>query len=283
VAWAAYPWISRLSPTALLFVSLIEFVVLLVLLLARGFRWFGIDQLPGLIGGVLPLIVPWTGALGGVTISLVGIAGYWSRWGPNVTRSERAVGGSLHQREHFNAWHLTRPWIGAVFGSMAALIVVLVTRTVGLTSTGAVDVSPTGAATLAIISFVVGYRERTFRELVERVVDTILGPGSTTDAVVAFELSPATVEFPPVAVNNVSTQSVTLRNVGQSAMPSASLAVQGNAFSVQTTRLGNVAAGASEDIAVRFNPTTSGPATGSLSVTVDGTTKTVSLRGSTLP
>jgi hypothetical protein len=32
-----------------------------------------------------------------------------------------------------------------------------------------------------VIGFIVGYREATFRELVKRVVDVILSPGTTRD------------------------------------------------------------------------------------------------------
>jgi hypothetical protein len=54
--------------------------------------------------------------------------------------------------------------------------------TIGLTDEGSIDITPAGAATLMVIAFLIGYRERTFRLLIERVVDTIFGPGSDTEA-----------------------------------------------------------------------------------------------------
>jgi hypothetical protein len=79
-------------------------------------------------------------------------------------------------------------------------MVVLVLGTIGLDKNGEPDVTPVGAATLMVIAFVVGYRQRVFIQLVERVSDTILGPGnreSTTDA--TFELSPTELTFDPIA------------------------------------------------------------------------------------
>jgi hypothetical protein len=265
----------------LLITDLVWLCVLVVLLLAHFFHWFGIDRLPAVIDGVVPMVVPWAGALGGVSISVVGLANHWPRWGATSVARAEAPRSDLEQRQQFNAWHLTRPWGGAVFGTFGALIVVLVTKSVSSTTSATVDVTPTGAATLATIAFVIGYREKTFRLLVERVVDTILGPGSTNDATALFELTPASLDFEPQDRNTVKDQSVTLKNVGtKSLRPSVPKLTGDAAFSLGTAGIGVLAAGASDKIIVYFSPTEAGKTSvGELSITIDGTTKTVPLKG----
>lgn len=117
---------------------------------------------------VLPLWVPWAGALGGSFVSLVGVAGHTRDWRPSLAY-----------------WHLARPVLGAFSGTIGVLIVVLVIKSVQPTTIvdKASEVPPlydnAGIATLSVIAFVIGYREATFRSLVERVVDVILAPGAT--------------------------------------------------------------------------------------------------------
>jgi hypothetical protein len=286
-SWGSFSRVTRLSPTILLLTDIVLLLTLAMLLLARFFHWFGIDQLPSVIDGVVPLIVPWAGALGGVSISIVGLANHWTKWGATSVAKETAPRPDLDQRLHFNPWHLTRPWIGAIFGTFGALIVVLVTKVIGATTSGAVDVSPTGAATLATISFVIGYREITFRLLIERVVDTILGPGSTNNTTALFELTPTTLDFKNQDRNSVTDLSVTLKNVGNSALrPSAPKLISQNdaAFSLGTASIGALAVGASEKIVVHFSPTDAkATSIGELSITINGTTKTVPLKGTANP
>jgi hypothetical protein len=131
---------------------------------------------------VIPYWVPWAGALGGVSISLVGVAGYADdRWNP----------------KRYAYWHLARPFLGAMFGTIAVLIVVLVLKNVATVDTR-VPLTPQGTAVLCVFAFVVGFREETFRSLLLRVVDVILGPGtSDTTALVAFV--PAVLDFGLVA------------------------------------------------------------------------------------
>jgi hypothetical protein len=66
-------WVVRLTPSRILFILLIEFVVLLLLPLCYQFRWLYVDRLPAVIADVMPIVVPWGGALGGVCIGLVGV------------------------------------------------------------------------------------------------------------------------------------------------------------------------------------------------------------------
>jgi hypothetical protein len=118
---------------------------------------------------VLPLWVPWAGALGGSFVSLVGVTSHTRNW-----RSSLAY------------WHLARPVLGAFSGTIGVLIVVLVVKSVTPSTTGTTALyDKPGIATLTVIAFVIGFREATFRALIERVVDVILAPGETATAAAA--------------------------------------------------------------------------------------------------
>ena len=121
---------------------------------------------------------PLGGAVGGVSISLVGVAGHsgttWDSW-------------------HYAFWHLARPILGAVFGTISVLIVTLIVKSV---ATGPSAEPPTvqQTAILTAIAFVVGYREKTLRTLLQRVVDVVLGPGSL-DRTAFATFVPSLIEF----------------------------------------------------------------------------------------
>jgi hypothetical protein len=147
---------------------IIDVVVLAALLLLGPFHPSAVQTKGWLTNpypGVLPNIVPWAGALGGVCISMVGIA--------------------THQRDgdwesEFGYWHLTRSVLGAVFGSVAVLIVSLLLHNVKEATATGKPFTTSGQVVLAVIAFVVGFRERAFRTLIKRVVDLILSPGDDT-------------------------------------------------------------------------------------------------------
>ena len=115
---------------------------------------------------VLPMWVPLGGLLGGITISIVGVAMHTHDW----------------NREKYGYWHLARPLLGMLTGTVAVLIVLFVITGVSGSPipSGEETYSPSGIAVLFVFAFVVGYREETFRTLVKRVLDVILGPGDTT-------------------------------------------------------------------------------------------------------
>lgn len=118
---------------------------------------------------VLPMWVPWAGALGGSFVSLVGVTSHTRDWRPSLAY-----------------WHLARPVLGAFSGTIGVLIVVLVVKSVTPSTTGSTALyDKPGIATLTVIAFVIGFREATFRALVERVVDVILAPGDTAVAAAA--------------------------------------------------------------------------------------------------
>lgn len=103
--------------------------------------------------GPLPLSVPWWGALGGVTISLTGVFKHASTWRPD-----------------YEKWHIARPVLGAVVGSVGCLIFIVVIRATGNDAT---TTKPSGGAVLALVAFLVGYREEIFRELIKRATDSL--------------------------------------------------------------------------------------------------------------
>lgn len=144
--------------------------------LASNWDWLGRIHDP--FGGVVPFVVPWAGALGGIAISLVGIADHQMDWNP----------------ARYAYWHLVRPLLGLLFGTVAVLVVVLLLDTVKVAGKHG-HYTNSGAAVLAVISFIVGYREATFRSLVTRVVDVVLGPSGADAAAATLALVPSDINF----------------------------------------------------------------------------------------
>lgn len=106
--------------------------------------------------GPIPLAVPWWGALGGITISLTGIFRNAGRWQPR-----------------YELWHIARPVLGAIVGSVAYLIFIVVIRATGTTPG---PHSSTSGAVFDLVAFLVGYREEVFRELLKRASDSLFAP-----------------------------------------------------------------------------------------------------------
>jgi hypothetical protein len=116
--------------------------------------------------GPVPGSLPWFGAVGGLLISLSGIFTYNRNWDPS-----------------YNYWHYLRPVAAALTGTVAAILVLLLVRSADASSgpniaTLAADSSSTRLL-LNAVAILVGYRDETFRALMKRVVDVIVGPGTT--------------------------------------------------------------------------------------------------------
>jgi hypothetical protein len=145
--------------------------------------------------GPVPLAVPWFGALGAVLISLTGVFEHEHDWDVS-----------------YWPWHVARPLIGVALGMISVLILQAGVLAVGSTPIQATPTptptptstqsSPTPTATPTpsasttqnqplkpnapvpsyllyyLVAFLVGYREETFRELIKRLVDIILAPGT---------------------------------------------------------------------------------------------------------
>lgn len=104
--------------------------------------------------GHLPVGVPWFGAVGGSLISLTGVFKHSRDWD-----------------EHFALWHYARPLVGAFLGSLGALIFLVIVNAAAVHGT-----SPNGVV-YEVVAFLVGYREATFRSLIQRATDVLLSPG----------------------------------------------------------------------------------------------------------
>ncbi len=168
--------LSRVSPDALLWILIIEFLGLVGLWVAWQWEWPGFDHthLPPLMYGVLPLAVPYFGALGGLGNAMWSMVKHWKKYdSPKQETRDR-------EKRTWAAWTVMQSFIGAIFGTAGALIVVLVTQTVTL-GTDAAAVTPTGMGFLAVVAFVVGFRQAAFQNLVSHVTTAILEPGTAKD------------------------------------------------------------------------------------------------------
>lgn len=264
--------VVSLRPGQILSILLTEFGVLVFLLLCYIAGWLRVDRLPAVVAGVMPLIVPWGGALGGVCIGIVGVTAHWSRWGNSPNPPSR-------QALRWNGWYLARLPLGAAFGTVASLIVVLILGTVGTTDDGKIDVSPIGSATLFVIAFIVGYQQDVFRRLVERVVEVLLGPGSATPDDEGFTTDSA-LDFGPVAQNTESQKDVRIVNEGRSLLTVArgAIVIEGAGFDVVRVP-GKLPGGDAGHITVRFAPVQAQEYKGELIVSIDGVTRKVALSG----
>lgn len=107
--------------------------------------------------GPVPGSVPWWGTVGGVTISLTGIfqnAKLWDR--------------------SYQSWHVARPFLGGIVGSVGFLIFLVVIRATGTIPNVSSTISK---AAFDLVALLVGYREDVFRELLKRSTDVLLAPG----------------------------------------------------------------------------------------------------------
>jgi hypothetical protein len=266
-------WVSSRRPGFILSFLTVEFLALITIAIAYDLGWWDLHRFPAVLGGVLPLLVPWGGALGGVCNAMIGVSRHWADFDPD-RRS--------YQARRWNAWYLVQLPIGAAFGTVATLIVVLFLGAIGTTTTGEVDITPRGVAVLFVIAFVVGYRQDVFRKLVERVVDVILVPGTSTDTSddEGFSLTPTRLDFGKVTVGSVGHNKVAVKNLGRGLirLPDAAFEVPKGAFTVAGT-VGNVAGGATSAVPISFSPTAAEAYKATLTVTVDGKARTVSLTG----
>jgi hypothetical protein len=135
---------------------------------------------PYMLGGLLPIAVPWFGALGAVTISLAGVFFYSDQgWD-----------------KKYNYWHIGRPLFGAVLGAISYFMFILIVSSAGTK----IPILEKGShlakdyIVYYVLAFLVGYREETFRELIQRVAELILKPGNPASAG-----TPTTADSPSVS------------------------------------------------------------------------------------
>lgn len=234
----------------------------------------------GAFSGSIPswglVFSPWAaagGTLGGCVISLVGIAKHSHDW----------------DASRYALWHVCRPLLGMLTGSVSVLIILFVLRgLVGATDTpeqsefATIDVSkpfdgPAHAFMFAL-AFVVGYREESFRTLIKRVGDILL-TAPEKDVSVTLGL----VGLEPTLVNVGTPKTIYLVNTTAADVAgtvSASVSPANSGFTVAVPAGAGLAAGTVIPIDVSWTQpsgVTSGSAT--LTVTVGSRTWTRKLTG----
>jgi hypothetical protein len=104
--------------------------------------------------GRLPFEAIWFGAAGGWLISSQGIFRYNSEW-----------------RRSYDYWHYVRPVLGALIGTLGCLVFIV------LNDAATKEHVATNAVFYDVVALAVGYREKSFRQLIAKLFDTIILPG----------------------------------------------------------------------------------------------------------
>ena len=165
--------------------------------------------------GPMPVAVPWFGALGGVVISLTGVFDHAHDWDP----AQRL-------------WHISRPFLGAIVGMVSVLAFQAGILAAGVNpNAGASGVTPSGIDNVFyyLLAFGVGYREQSFRELMKRMLDVILVPGTT-----AARAAPTITAVRPSSGPIAGGSQVTITGSGLSAVSSVLFGVEEAQFDVQS-------------------------------------------------
>ena len=264
---------SKRQPILFLGLDILYVAVLVVLLIGRQGHFLWVDRIRSPIGGIVPVAVPWFGALGAVTISIYGIVDNYNSW-----------------QSKWNLWHIVRPVVGAILGTVAFLIFVGVIQASGNTPT--VTTTATGGnavkvITYLLVAFVVGYREDTFRTLIKKVVDILLSPGDTVNQP-TVSISPAPLAFGNVAVGDSPVLPVTITNTGSGPLviqgPAASppgLVPPGSPFAIADEAIqgATINPGSSAIAQIKFSPTTPGQQSATLTLNCNAGQFPVSLTG----
>ena len=140
------------------FIALAYLFIILILGLLFFLRRQWLVFVPSAFGPVA-VGVPWFGALGAVLISLTGVFEHEHDWDPG-----------------YWPWHLSRPLIGIGLGVVSVLILPAGILAVGSSPASQTDLPKN--LLYYLVAFLVGYREETFRELIKRLVDVVLSPGT---------------------------------------------------------------------------------------------------------
>jgi hypothetical protein len=261
----ADPFILRLGPSFFFWLAMLY--TALLLLMAGVYNLRPAEAKPTMLGGMLPIAVPWFGALGAVTISLEGIFLWNNQWD-----------------RKYNYWHIGRPLFGAVLGIVAFFIFIVTVSTSG-TSPQFLDHPEKSAAKdfiiYYIVAFLVGYREETFRELIKRATDLILKPGTgaPTAPAVTFRVAGATppeIRYADTPTNGTARVVVEVQNSGNAPLVTPAVAVTpiaptvANTFSTvndHVTGGGDLAPGQVRTVEITFTPPAAQDCSGTLTVT----------------
>jgi len=264
-------WPKVSDAVAFLALDILYVAILVVLLVGRQAHWLWLDRIHNPIGGIIPLGVPWFGALGAVTISIYGVVDHASEW-----------------QAKWNLWHVIRPVVGAILGTVAYLIFIGVIQATGTTPSAVGPSASIKLITYLVIAFVVGFREETFRTLIKRVVDILLSPGDEQTAP-TVSISPSPVSFGSVPMGQPSTSVVTVTNTGGAALvvqgpganPPGTAIAGGPGFAVSNDAVAGatINPGSSALLTVIFTPSAADPIEGTLTINCNAGTFPVTLTG----
>lgn len=258
------------TPGSFLALDVLYVAILVILLVGRQAHWLWLDRIHNPIGGIIPLAVPWFGALGAVTISIYGVVDHSSEW-----------------QAKWNLWHVIRPVVGAILGTVAYLIFVGLIQATGTTPSAVGSGTSVELITYLIIAFVVGFREQTFRSLIQKVVDTLLSPGDTQKAP-TVSISPSPIDFGSLPTGQTGTSVVTVANTGSAALviqgmsanpPGVVIAGTGFAVSNDAVAGATINPGSSALLTVSFSPAATGAHEGTLTINCNAGTFPVPLTG----
>jgi hypothetical protein len=301
--------IASLGPTFFFVLALVYLLVLLLLAVGREAGFWFLDQLHDPIAGVLPLGVPWFGALGAVTLSLYGVFDHNDHWDPK-----------------WNYWYIARPLVGIILAIIAYFTFITLINSTGLTprtSATTTSTSTTTSATLAptgtlpttsipgqaggsqtggnatgpstlllyyVLAFIVGFREDTFRSLIKRAADVLFGPGDPGPPPAGITISPSPVQFENVPTGAIQVATVTVTNSGTGDLKifpanttarGTDLSDKRNVFSLAANAVegATISPGANATLEVHFRPESAGTYTGTLTISSNAGTHPVDLRG----
>lgn len=268
--------IAGLRPGWLLLILALQFAILLALLIVSflGLSWF--PSTGAVIGDVFPWIVPWAAALGGASHALYSLTSYWKNFRHSTPSQRRQA---ERQGWEWNAFYLVRALLGCVFGTVAALIVVWVTKSIDVGVSTEQGISTSGKIVLFVIAFVVGFQQDYFKELLKRVAAILLtkpetGPGSgksSPEPLPPLELR-GDLQFGEVRVGAPATRQITVASLSDDEIIGLSIAIAdaSGGFSVSPETIPVLAAGATAAVTVTFSPVGAGARKTQLSVLREG-------------
>ncbi len=132
-------------------------VIWLVLLVASFICFERIDSFADFVEfdlGPLPFESIWFGAVGGWLISAQGIFDHNHSW-----------------RRSYDYWHCVRPVLGAIMGTLGCLLFIVLNEAA---TKEAITPNPTF---YDVVALTIGYREASFRQLITKLLDTVIAPG----------------------------------------------------------------------------------------------------------
>ena len=327
----------RRGPTFFFGLAVAYLIFLLLLAVGRETGFWFLDDLHDPIAGVLPLGVPWFGALGAVTLSLYGVFDHNDHWDYK-----------------WNYWHIARPLVGIVLAIVAYFIFITLISSTGLTprtsgttlptitatslepttteptpttgqsspttgqspttsdqtgdsaytpqpanaapkpvvpsETGGNPPGPSSLLPYYVLAFLVGFREDTFRTLIKRAADVLLGPGDPGAPSAGITVHPAPIQFYKVPAGGFSAETVTVSNSGTgdlSIYPSSAksrgtdlLDKNGVFYLVANAVEGaTIAPGANATLRVEFAPAAAGTYTAKLTIASNAGTNMIDIVG----